>query len=174
MMLDGALITALDLATPMAGPRPRGPWMPIEVTSPTPPAVCPLQADGTPVPMLVETGIVLAGPGPGQAVRHMVAAYPTGVAERCLAAGQDNRLGAFGADVAAMERLPDSHPVGEACTTMRIVGVDGLVSIVVVWRRAPCIAHLSVSGDELLATILLGHASQVADMRLRTLLSGSR
>jgi hypothetical protein len=171
-MLEGGLVTALDLATPMAGPGRRGPWMPIDVTSTSPPAIRPIQPDGEIVPMIVEAGVVLAGPGPSQAVRHMIAAYPLGVAESVLSAAHGNHLGAFGDDVAIMERRPDAYPVGEVRTTMRIVAVTGLVSHVVVWRRGPLVAHLSVSGDELLAGILLGHATQVADLRLRHLLLG--
>jgi hypothetical protein len=96
----------------------------------------------------------------------MIAAYPQGVTETVFSSGQGNHLGAFGEEVAAMERQADIHPVGEACTTMRIVAHDGLVSHVLVWRHGPLITHLSISGDELLAGIILGHVSRVADARL--------
>lgn len=170
--LECALISALDLAAPLAGPGPQGPWMPVDVASPTPTAMRVMQAEGIILPMLAEAGIVLAGPGPGLAVRHMIAAYPTQVAERALSVQHPNRLGAFGAQVAAMQRVPDAHPVGEVRTTIRVVAANGIVSHVVVWRRGPVVAHLSVTGDEQLAAMMLGHATQVADHRLAQLLAG--
>ncbi|MEX2619554.1 MAG: hypothetical protein WD250_04980 [Egibacteraceae bacterium] len=51
------------------------------------------------------------------------------------------------------------------------MGRAGRVSHVVVWRRGPLIAHVAVGGDETLAQILLGHATQVADLRLHHLLA---
>lgn len=155
----------------MAGPGAGGPWMPVDVTVSSPPAVRPLGDDGQPIGMLAEAGTVLAGPGPYQAVRHMIAAYEPAVAEGLLAAGEGTVLGVFGEPVVAMERMPDVHPVGEARTTVRIVSRDGLASHVVVWRRGPLVGQLAARGDETLATILLGHATQAADDRLRAVLT---
>jgi hypothetical protein len=164
--LEPALLTALDLAAPMAGPGPRGPWMPVDVTSEHPVAIRPLQADGSPLPLLAEAGVVLAGPLPRQAVRHMIAAYPPEVAGLALAAGHGNHLGAFGAPVAAMERIPDLLPAGEVGTSLRVVAADGTVTKVAIWRRGTLVAHVAVSGDETLAPVVLGHAVAVADQRL--------
>lgn len=170
-LLERGLLTAMDLAAPMAGPGAGGPWMPVDVTVSSPPAVRPLGDDGQPIGMLAEAGTVLAGPGPYQAVRHMIAAYEPAVAEGLLAAGEGTALGVFGEPVVAMERMPDVHPVGEARTTVRIVSRDGLASHVVVWRRGPLVGQLAARGDETLATILLGHATQAADDRLRAVLA---
>jgi hypothetical protein len=168
--LEPGLITAIDLAGPLTGPAGGGPWMPIEVTSPSPPALRPMSPGGAHVPMVAEAGIVLAGPRPRQALRHMIAAYLPGVAETALRDGPGNELGAFGNEVAAMSRLPDTYPVGEVCTTVRIVDTSGLVSHVVVWRRGPLITQLAATGDETLMTVQLGHAARVADSRLQHLL----
>jgi hypothetical protein len=65
-----------------------------------------------------------------------------------------------------MDRLPDTLAVGDARSTIRVVAASGLVSRVVVWRRGPLVASISVSGDEALAGMLLGHATRVADVRL--------
>lgn len=69
-----------------------------------------------------------------------------------------------------MGRVPDAYPIGEVRTAMRVVAATGVVSHVLVWRRGPLIAHLAASGDETLAAVLLGHATQTADLRLAQLL----
>lgn len=165
-VLESGLLSATDLAMPMAGPGASGPWMPVEVTAASPPAVRLLGPDGEAVPLLAETGIVLAGPGSQQAVRHMIAVYAPGVAEAALRVGDGNRIGVYGGEVASLTRLPDVYPIGVARTTIRVLAATGVVSHVVVWRRGSLIAHIAVSGDETLASVLLGHAAQAADSLL--------
>lgn len=161
--LETGLLSAVDLAVPMAGPGSNGPWMPVDVASATPPAVRLLGPDGEALPMLAEAGTVLAGPGPQQAVRHMIAAYAPGAAEAAFRIGEGNRFGFYGAEVTSLTRVPDAYPVGEARTTIRVLAATGVVSHVVMWRRGPLVAHLAASGDEALAGVLLGHATQAAD-----------
>jgi hypothetical protein len=168
--LEPGLLTAIDLAASLAGPAAGHPWMPVAVESPTPPAVRVLAPHGSVLPMAAEAGIVLAGPGPRQAVRHMIAAYAPEVAGQALVAGDGNHLGVFGGEVVELRRVPDTLPVGEVRTTVRLTAADGLTSQVVLWRRGPLVAHLAVSGDEILAGMLLGHATRVADVRLAHLL----
>jgi hypothetical protein len=99
----------------------------------------------------------------------MIAAYSSAVAEEALAPGAGNNLGVFGSEVATMQRLPDTLLVGDTRTTLRVTARSGTAAHVVVWRRGPLVAHLSVTGDQTLAAILLGHAAAVADWRLSSL-----
>jgi hypothetical protein len=164
MTLDATLLTAVDLAAPMAGPGSRGPWMPVDPSTGTPPLILPVDTDGSAVGWVAEVGVVLAGGLPSQAVRHAVCVYPVGV--DVLSGERGNDLGVFGVPVAAFDRLPDGDGVGEAHLRVRVLAADGTASRAVLWRRGPVLAQVVVSGDEQLAEILLGHAVAVADQRL--------